>query len=89
MSLDELVLCTPAFMVESIAPSPDLPAHAQLPLAKKVPQCSDAPVCVRVLCPQVKGPKKELSRKDKKKKEKERAARKARGEEVTDSEDDM
>jgi elongation factor 3 len=37
----------------------------------------------------VKGPKKELSRKDKKKKEKERAARKARGEEVTDSEEDM
>jgi elongation factor 3 len=36
----------------------------------------------------VKGPKKELSRKEKKAKAKERAARKARGEEVTDSEDD-
>jgi hypothetical protein len=37
---------------------------------------------------QVKGPKKELSRKEKKAKAKERAARKARGEEVSDSEDD-
>jgi energy-coupling factor transporter ATP-binding protein EcfA2 len=36
----------------------------------------------------VKGPKKELSRKEKKAKAKERAARKARGEEVTDSEED-
>jgi elongation factor 3 len=36
----------------------------------------------------VKGPKKELSRKEKKAKAKERAARKARGEEVSDSEED-
>lgn len=36
----------------------------------------------------VKGPKKVLSRKEQKKKEKERAARKARGEEVTESEED-
>jgi energy-coupling factor transporter ATP-binding protein EcfA2 len=36
----------------------------------------------------VKGPKKELSRKEKKAKAKERAARKARGEEVSESEDD-
>lgn len=43
---------------------------------------------VILLCPQVKGPKKELSRKEKKAKAKERAARKARGEEVSDSEED-
>lgn len=36
----------------------------------------------------VKGPKKVLSRKEQKKKEKERAARIARGEEVTDDEDE-
>lgn len=37
----------------------------------------------------VKGPKKELSRKEKKAKAKERAARKARGEEVSESEDEL
>lgn len=36
----------------------------------------------------VKGPKKQLSRKEAKAKAKERAARRARGEEVSDSEDD-
>jgi elongation factor 3 len=37
----------------------------------------------------VKGPKKELSRKEKKAKAKERAARRARGEEVSESEDEL
>jgi elongation factor 3 len=37
----------------------------------------------------VKGPKKELSRKEKKAKQKERAARRARGEEVSESEDEL
>jgi hypothetical protein len=50
-------------------------------------QCPDPPPA-SPFPPQVKGPKKELSRKEKKALEKLRKARRERGEEVTDSEED-
>lgn len=61
--------------------------HLSLLHSTLTPSCTRHPSLT--LTTQVKGPKKELSRKEKKAKAKERAARKARGEEVSESEDEL